>query len=143
MKLFKEFGIDLESIAEVPLPMFTEWAYDPNANELLVRDGAYYLVEGNEALQIWIAKALQTKRFSYMAYSKDYGCEIKNAVGLSLDKDIEQSEMERYIEEALLVNPYIKEVRNFLFQTKGSGVHITFEVKSIYGDFVFEERRAV
>ena len=50
------------------LPMFREYAYDYENNRLLLRDGQTYLVEGNEALRIWIFKALDTARFRYTAY---------------------------------------------------------------------------
>ena len=48
--------------------MFREYAYDFENNCLLLRDGNTYLVEGNEALRIWIFKALTTERFRYTAY---------------------------------------------------------------------------
>ena len=47
------------------LPMFQEYAYDFKNNQLLLRDGKTYLVEGNEALRIWIFKALDSERFRY------------------------------------------------------------------------------
>ena len=49
------------------LPMFREYAYDYENNCLLLRDGNTYLVEGNEALRIWIFKALATERFRYLS----------------------------------------------------------------------------
>ena len=53
----------LESGQASELPMFREYAYDFENNRLLLRDGNTYLVEGNEALRIWIFKALSTERF--------------------------------------------------------------------------------
>lgn len=58
----------LESGQASELPMFREYAYDFENNRLLLRDGNTYLVEGNEALRIWIFKALSTERFRYTAY---------------------------------------------------------------------------
>ena len=63
--------IDPETLAasqDNALPMFREYAYDYENNRLLLRDGQTYLVEGNEALRIWIFKALDTERFRYTAY---------------------------------------------------------------------------
>ena len=57
--------IDPETLAasqDNALPMFREYAYDYENNRLLLRDGQTYLVEGNEALRIWIFKALGTDR---------------------------------------------------------------------------------
>ena len=46
----------LESGQASELPMFREYAYDFENNRLLLRDGNTYLVEGNEALRIWISR---------------------------------------------------------------------------------------
>ena len=57
------------------------YAYDFKANALKLKDGKTYLVEGNEALQIWIYKALLTPRFRHVAYTKAYGSEIHTLLG--------------------------------------------------------------
>ena len=49
------------------LPLFKEYAYDFANNCLLLKDGQTYLADGNEALRIWIFKALFTERFRYVA----------------------------------------------------------------------------
>lgn len=47
------------------LPMLKEYAYDFEKNELLLDEGGRtYMVEGNEALRIWIFKALFTGAMS-------------------------------------------------------------------------------
>lgn len=52
------------------LPMLKEYAYDFEKNELLLDEGGRtYMVEGNEALRIWIFKALFTERCLNTAYS--------------------------------------------------------------------------
>ena len=70
----------LESGQASELPMFREYAYDFENNRLLLRDGNTYLVEGNEALRIWIFKALSTERFRYTAYDSAFGSEIHTPV---------------------------------------------------------------
>ena len=71
----------LESSESSELPMFREYAYDFENNCLLLRDGNTYLVEGNEALRIWIFKALTTERFRYTAYDGAFGSEIHTLIG--------------------------------------------------------------
>ena len=98
----------------VKLPVIYEWARDLNTFELLVKEGKFYFVSKNEAIKIWILKALnkQTSRYAYKAYSPDYGNEIGTLFGRCLKKTLLKSEIKRYIEEALLVNPYIKKISN-------------------------------
>ena len=114
------------------LPMFREYAYDFENNCLLLRDGNTYLVEGNEALRIWIFKALTTERF-HTAYDGTFGSEIHTLIGSGLHSEIVTSELKRFIIEALMVNPYILELSNFQFTRTDSGVQVEFGCTTVYG----------
>lgn len=117
------------------LPMLKEYAYDFEKNELLLdADGRTYMAEGNEALRIWIFKALITERFHYTAYSFAFGSEFQDQViGKSMNVEIVKLEMERFIIEALMVNPYIKRLDNFVFENTSTGMTVSFDCTSIYG----------
>ncbi len=117
------------------LPMLKEYAYDFEKNELLLdADGCTYLVEGNEALRIWIFKALSTERCHYTAYSFAFGAEFQDqVVGNSANVDIVKLEVERFITEALMVNPYIKRLDNFVFENTSTDMTVSFDCTSIYG----------
>lgn len=131
--------IDPEVVADSSssneLPLFKEYAYDFAENKLLLDEtGKTFFVEGNKALMIWIMKALTTPRFRFTAYSSDFGNEIEdNLVGKSVSEDIATLELERYIVEALMVNPYIQELNEFEFEPQQSGTVVTFACTSIYG----------
>ena len=115
------------------LPLFKEYAYDFANNCLLLKDGQTYLVYGNEALRIWIFKALSCERFRYTAYDAAFGSEIDTLPGLALNQAVLQAEIKRFITEALMVNPYIVKLDNFKFERSLSGLKVDFEVKTIYG----------
>lgn len=117
------------------LPLLQEYAYDFEKNELLLdEDGHTYMVTGNEALRIWILKALTTERYHYTAYSFSFGTEWQDQlIGEAMNAEIIKLELERYIVEALMINPYIKRLDNFSFETASTGVTVTFECTSIYG----------
>ena len=55
---------------------FCEYAYDFDNNELLTKNGRHYYVYGNEAMKIWLYKAMITDRFRYSAYTDRFGTEI-------------------------------------------------------------------
>lgn len=132
MNLFPEFAISPSDLADEALPIYREWAYDFEKNEFLTRNGQYYLVEKDEAIRIWVFKALHTVRYRYQAYSHRYGHEQESLIGLSQDREILESEIQRYIEECLLVNPYIKEVGNFEFKYGEKNI-VNFQVTTVYG----------
>jgi hypothetical protein len=117
----------------VDLPVFKELALNFNTGQLEMRGGQYYYVEKNEALKVWIWKALHSSRFAYLAYSTNYGNEINTLIGRYLAKQLLYSELKRMIEEALLCNPYITSLTNFEVEQKGATVYCTFEVNTIYG----------
>lgn len=125
---------DSTEVIETPeLPIFKELALNFDTGQLLTNGGQYYYVEKNEALKIWIWKSLKASRFTYLAYSSDYGNEINTLVGRYLAKPLLYSELKRMVEEALLCNPYIISITNFQTEQQGSKVICTFEVNTIYG----------
>lgn len=121
----------LKEVAE--LPIFKELAFDFETEQLKTQGGQYYFVEKNEAIKIWIWKSLHASRYTYLAYSTDYGNEIYTLIGRYLAKKLLYSELKRMIEEALLCNPYILSLSDFEIEQKGSEVKCTFAVNTIYG----------
>jgi hypothetical protein len=84
------------------------------------------MVQGKEAIKIWIYKVLMTPRFRHLIYTWDYGVETEDLINKSFDRAFVESELQRYIKEALFVNSYIKEVTNF---------SVTFEKTLLICDF--------
>lgn len=129
---------------QVDLPVFKELAFDFETGQLKTIGGRYYYVEKNEALKIWIWKALFTSRYTYLAYSTDYGNEIYTLIGRYLAKQLLYSELKRMIEEALLCNPYIQSLSDFKVEQKGSKVVCTYAVNTVYGSvadtYTYDER---
>lgn len=115
------------------LPLFQEYAYDFEKNCLLVdKESKNILLYGIDALKVWIYKALKTDRYHYICYDDDFGSEAESLIGIVNDFDIYTSELQRYITEALIYNPYIQELKNFEFTKKDSGVSVSFDCISIY-----------
>lgn len=128
--LTEETGINNET----ELPIFKELAFDFQTGQLKTQGGQYYYVEKNEAIKVWIYKALFSSRYTYLAYSTNYGNEIYTLIGRYLEKELLYSELKRMIEEALLCNPYITSLTDFQINRQGSKVECTFSVNTIYGN---------
>lgn len=123
---------DIQEVAE--LPVFKELAFDFDTEQLKTKGGQYYYVEKNEAIKIWIWKALFSSRYTYLAYSTNYGNEIYTLIGRYLEKQLLYSELRRMLEEALLCNPYITSLSDFDITREGSKVVCNFSVNTIYGN---------
>lgn len=141
MGVFPFINPDVALEVNKDLPMFREYAYDFENQCLKLKDGNTYLVEGNEALRIWIYFALGTARYRYIAYDRAFGSEIEDKLmGQPLSDDVTRMELKRYITEALMCNPYIEELSDFDFEPLQSGIQVTFQCRTIYGtdQFIYE-----
>lgn len=91
-----------------------------------------------EAMKQTVFRILMTERYQYIIYSWNYGIETLDLYGQPVTYVC--PELERRIEEALLVDSRIVRVTDFEHNTSVKGViHTTFTVYTIYGDFVAEK----
>lgn len=118
------------------LPMFREWAWDFE-KDCFKRDssGEMILLEGNEALKVWIYHLMKSERWAYLAYSDAYGVEIQPFVGHVLTVGERRSELRRVLKEALMVNPYIQSIDRVSFEEneRGRVLNINVELTTVYG----------
>lgn len=98
-------------------------------------------VEDIEALKQSIAKRLGTQRFDYPIYSFAYGVDWRSLIGQS--PEYYRPEAKRMIEESLLQDNRIMEVSDFKFDFGFTSCHISFKVRSIFGNFDQEMEAAV
>lgn len=121
------------------LPLFKEYAWDFEHNCFLYDgDGNHIMLEGNEAVKVWIYKAFRTERFAYLAYTWRFGFEGKELIGKVIGVLERRSELRRGIIECLMINPYIKSVDKIEFNETANGrnVAINIELTTIYGKLV-------
>lgn len=96
-----------------------------------VRDatGKMLICDGHEAYIDWVLKTLSTERMSCLAYDSDIGTEFEDIFSYD-DSDRVESEIEKTITEALMVDPRTDYVRDFAFTRDGDQLYATFTVKS-------------
>jgi hypothetical protein len=119
------------------LPILKEYAWNFETDKFIYdNNGNHVIVEKNEALKVWIYKALKTERFDYMAYSWQYGIELKPFIGKVMSVQERYSELKRVIIECLMVNPYIVSIDSVEFEDEkhGETVHLIIALTSIYGE---------
>ncbi|WP_088832644.1 DUF2634 domain-containing protein [Paenibacillus tyrfis] len=138
MGIFPFMDLPAQGLANKELPLFKEYAWNFETGEYLQHDGKNVVLEGNEALKVWIYKALRTERFKYLAYSWNFGHEFERVIGSTFSPSAIQSEMERYVKEALTVNPYIKDVFNIRTKIDGDTVNVECTVTTVYGEMTVD-----
>ena len=123
------------------IPIFKEYAIDFKTGEYLKdENNDIKVLEKNEALKVWIFKALKTERFRYAdVHSDNYGSELETNIGTIYQKSVKDALMINQIRDTLLVNPYILECYNFDISNEDEYVpQITFNVKTVYGKLKME-----
>ena len=115
-------------------PLYREIAWDFKKNEPIIENGEFKIVEGNEAIKVWVYKSLLTANKEFSIYSWDYGTELYNLIGKPYTRSLINSEAKRYIEEALLINPYILEVNVIDSIFKENTLTCDIKITTIYGD---------
>lgn len=116
-----------------PYPMYKEIAWDFERNIPIFVNTKPKYVTGNEAIKVWCFKALKTSRFRYEMYSWDFGGELEKMMGKSYSPKIIKAEVTRAIEEALLINPYIKYVSQISTDFENGHLKVDCTINTIYG----------
>ncbi|WP_186424166.1 DUF2634 domain-containing protein [Lacrimispora celerecrescens] len=91
-------------------------------------------VKGKEAVRTWIWLALHVERFRYPLYSWDYGTELDQYISETVTQEFLETDCRTSVEDALLVNPYIKGIEDFKVEVVGSKLIISFRAMTRFGD---------
>lgn len=113
-------------------PLYREVAWDFKNNIPILENGDFKIVEGNEAIKVWVYKAILTPRYNYSIYTWDYGSELLDLIGKAYTPSLTKEEAKRLIKEALEINPYILDVEITDISFKDSILSATVKVKTIY-----------
>ena len=115
-----------ELIEELPEPR--EYEIDFETGQLTGR-----IVEGKEAIKMWIYLTLHTPRYKYSIYPWEHGNELESLIGTPYTLDVKESEAERMTKEALLESPYITAIEDFNVDFSGSKISLSFTANTDYG----------
>lgn len=115
------------------LPLYREVAWDFENDVPIFRGGQPVEVTGNEALKVWIWRALRNPRYKYEIYTWAYGSEFETLLGQAYSDSIKTAEAPRYLRDCLLVNPYIKRVDDISVTFESAKLTVRGTAVTIYG----------
>lgn len=135
MALFPDIAIPdvANTAATTPVTYGQELDFDFTTGEFILEDGKPKVVEGPDALSVWIAKALLTARYRWPIYSPAFGCELENIIGYDLPRAVLESEIPRLIREALIYDDRIEDVKDFVIERGADWLKVTFTVVTFDG----------
>ena len=134
MSLFPFVTYKEDMIKDNSFPLYREIAWDFKRDIPILENGDFKIVEGNEAIKVWVYKALLVPRYNYSIYSWNYGSELMDLIGKAYTPQLTKSEAKRYIEEALKINPYILDVNVIDTDFKDSVLSANVKIVTIYGE---------
>lgn len=101
------------------------WEFDRERNRI----GGKF--DGIKTVEQAIYLILNTERYAYLIYSWDYGVELDDLIGRSLDYIM--PEAKRRITEALMMDNRIMNVYDFEYKRVVDSLLIKFHVDTVYG----------
>lgn len=116
------------------LPLYRDVAMDFERGIPRFFAGDPVMAEGLEAVLSWALRMLQTARYRYAHFSWDVGCELEALIGQPYRQDTKLSEAARYVNEALMVSPYIKSVQVTETSFDASTLYMTVSLQTVYGE---------
>ena len=134
MSLFPFVTYKEDIVKNNSFPLYREVAWDFKRDVPILENGDLKIVEGNEAIKVWVYKALLVPRYNYSIYSWNYGSELMDLIGKAYTPQLTKSEAKRYIEEALKINPYILDVNVIDTDFKDSILSANVKITTIYGE---------
>ena len=134
MSLFPFVTYKEDIVKNNSFPLYREVSWDFKRDIPILENGDFKIVEGNEAIKVWVYKALLVPRYNYSIYSWNYGSELMDLIGKAYTPQLTKSEAKRYIEEALKINPYILDVNVIDTDFKDSVLSANVKITTIYGE---------
>ena len=114
--------------------MFKDIKFDFEKNAPVFEGGLFVFTEGKEAVKSWAYRQLMTQRYAHKIYPRSNGNEMFRLVGKPFTKAVKEAEAKRYIEEALLQNPYITSVSDFEISFTDDNLSVFFKINTVYGE---------
>lgn len=97
------------------------------------------IVEGIEAIKVWIWLCMHTERFRHAIYSSDYGTALDQYFGHVLSDEYINTDCESEISDALLMNEYIESIEDFEVIRNSDTLNIKFRVVTKFGSLEVDE----
>lgn len=130
--MFPFYGIKKEEVIK-DIPLCKEIKWDIKENKPLFIRGVPVWVYGKEAVISWCYRALSVNRYELEMYTWNYGVEFENLIGTGYSEQYTKAECTRFLKEALVTNPYIRDVSNIEVNFRGSKLSISCMINTIYG----------
>ncbi|WP_242951330.1 DUF2634 domain-containing protein [Clostridium kluyveri] len=141
MSILPQFDVNIDNVINQSIENSSstvttpkEYAWDFENDDFLLKDGKFVIVEGKEALKIWIWKALNTVKMNYSIYSDNYGHDLDSLIGQGFSSGLIESEARRIVWECISLNHHITGMQNFTTAYDGDTLTVSFTALTDQGE---------
>ena len=138
MSIFPDITIPEITTQSSTVTYGRELDFDFTTGQFVLTDGTPRVLEGPDALRIWITKTLLTARYRFPIYSFNYGCEIEDVIGYDIPRVVLESEIPRVIREALIYDERINDIRDFIITRESNYLLVEFSVITFDGQTLIQ-----
>ena len=96
------------------------------------------IVRGSEAVRMWAWNALRTQRYRHDTHTWDFGSELETLIGQNYSESYTNSRAQKMVEDALLINPHISEITDFVCGPDGDALVMSFTIVTDFGEEAIE-----
>lgn len=110
--------------------------FDFEQGDFILIGGNVQVIEGEEALNIWIKKILRTEKIKYKIYEiidNSYGVSLIDYLNSDLPTGFIYANIQSEIDGALTSHPDIISVTGYEFERATRGVKVSFTITTTYG----------
>lgn len=111
--------------------------FDFDQGEFVINDGKLKVIDGKEAVIMWIAKMIKTDKGKCSIYNitdGDYGIRLIDLLDSSSPVGFIYADIQKNITAALMQHPDIFNVSEFVFDRSKRTLIVSFNVTTKYGD---------
>lgn len=139
--MFFPLNQDQNSLAAMQKNKITDkfgksFLFDFDKGDFVLFDGKIQAIEGQQALTIWIKKALKTEKLKYKIYEiidNNYGISLNEFISSDLPTGVIYAGIQSGINSMLLNHPDITAVNDFEFTRDKKTLTVSFTVYTTYG----------
>jgi hypothetical protein len=111
--------------------------FDFEKGDFILIDGKPQVIEGEQALKVWINKTLRTEKIKYKIYEiidNEYGVTLIDYLSSNLPTGFIYAGIQRSVSDALLKHSEINAVTGYEFERIAKGVKVSFTALTTYGE---------
>lgn len=125
-------GASLNGSAVNQVKFGRSWRFDYELGDFVTTPtGKIAVCTDTEAWLEWCKKTIRTERYTYLAYSRNYGQEYEELIPRNLSRRAIESEIVRMTTEALKTDPRTNRVGPFSFEWDGDRCFFQCELTNV------------